>query len=241
VTYSVKEIFKTLQGEGGQAGRAAVFCRFAGCNLWTGREQDRANAVCQFCDTDFVGTDGTGGGRFASPEALADAIEAAWDGQRDLRFVVFTGGEPLLQKDAWEFVERLLAGGYSVLIETSGMLLETGGHRSIERVPDAVVAIMDVKCPGSGETHRMDWANLERLRPHDEVKFVIQDRADFDYAVDVLRRYDLHTRVRGVLFSPVFGRLNPAELSRWILESGLPVRLQIQMHKYIWDPAARGV
>src|SRR5580765_6844922 len=100
MTYSVKEIFLTLQGEGGQAGRPAVFCRFAGCNLWTGREEDRATAVCTFCDTDFVGTDGTGGGKFDSPEALADAIVRMWDDASGHPFVVFTGGEPLLQLDA---------------------------------------------------------------------------------------------------------------------------------------------
>jgi 7-carboxy-7-deazaguanine synthase (Cx14CxxC type) len=126
VTYSVKEIFKTLQGEGGQAGRAAVFCRFAGCNLWTGREEDRATAVCQFCDTDFVGTDGTGGGRFASPEALADAIEAAWDGQRDLRFVVFTGGEPLLQLDD-ALIAAVAARGFTIAIETNGTIAAPKG------------------------------------------------------------------------------------------------------------------
>src|SRR5580692_11524447 len=100
MTYSVKEIYKTLQGEGGQAGRAAVFCRFAGCNLWTGREADRAKAVCQFCDTDFVGVDGVGGGRFKSANELAERIELAWNGGRERRFVVFTGGEPLLQLDS---------------------------------------------------------------------------------------------------------------------------------------------
>src|SRR5580692_918638 len=99
MTYSVKEIYKTLQGEGGQAGRAAVFCRFAGCNLWSGREEDRANAICTFCDTDFVGTDGEGGGKFSSAEQLADAIAGCWGGDKAHRLVVFTGGEPLLQLD----------------------------------------------------------------------------------------------------------------------------------------------
>ena len=126
MTYSVKEIFKTLQGEGGQAGRAAVFCRFAGCNLWNGREEDRGTAVCQFCDTDFVGTDGTGGGRFASPDQLADAIEAAWDGQRDLRYVVFTGGEPLLQLDE-ALIAAVAARGFTVAIETNGTIAAPKG------------------------------------------------------------------------------------------------------------------
>ena len=126
VTYSVKEIFKTLQGEGGQAGRAAVFCRFAGCNLWTGREEDRAAAVCQFCDTDFVGTDGTGGGRFTTPDELADAIAAAWNGARDFRLVVFTGGEPLLQLDE-TLIAAVAARGFRIAIETNGTIAAPTG------------------------------------------------------------------------------------------------------------------
>ena len=126
VTYSVKEIFKTLQGEGGQAGRAAVFCRFAGCNLWTGREEDRAAAVCQFCDTDFVGTDGTGGGRFTTPDELADAIETAWNGARDFRLVVFTGGEPLLQLDE-TLIAAVAARGFRIAIETNGTIAAPTG------------------------------------------------------------------------------------------------------------------
>ncbi|MFZ3034416.1 MAG: 7-carboxy-7-deazaguanine synthase [Parvibaculum sp.] len=118
--YSVKEIFYTLQGEGANAGRPAVFCRFAGCNLWTGREQDRATAVCTFCDTDFVGTDGDGGGKFANAEALVDAIEATWaSGQQENRFVVCTGGEPLLQVDA-ALIEALHARGFEIAVETNG-------------------------------------------------------------------------------------------------------------------------
>ena len=126
MTYSVKEIFLTLQGEGGQAGRAAVFCRFAGCNLWTGREQDRAAAVCQFCDTDFVGTDGTGGGKFTTPTALADAIEAAWGAGPQERLVVCTGGEPLLQLDP-PLIAALHARGFEVAVETNGTLPAPAG------------------------------------------------------------------------------------------------------------------
>lgn len=119
MTYSVKELFKTLQGEGGQAGRAAVFCRFTGCNLWSGREEDRASAVCQFCDTDFVGTDGDGGGRFADDAALADAIATTWGPGADNRYVVFTGGEPMLQLNRG-LVETVQAHGFEVAIETNG-------------------------------------------------------------------------------------------------------------------------
>jgi 7-carboxy-7-deazaguanine synthase (Cx14CxxC type) len=121
MTYSVKEIFLTLQGEGGQAGRPAVFCRFAGCNLWSGREQDRSAAVCTFCDTDFVGIDGPGGGRFASAQALADAVEAAWTGGPADRLVVLTGGEPLLQLDG-PLIAALHARGFSLALETNGTL-----------------------------------------------------------------------------------------------------------------------
>jgi len=126
VTYSVKEIFLTLQGEGGQAGRAAVFCRFAGCNLWTGREQDRASAVCAFCDTDFVGTDGTGGGRFATPQALAASVAAAWTGPPENRLVVLTGGEPLLQLDP-PLIQALHAEGFDIAIETNGTIAAPAG------------------------------------------------------------------------------------------------------------------
>jgi 7-carboxy-7-deazaguanine synthase len=121
MTYSVKEIFLTLQGEGGQAGRAAVFCRFAGCNLWSGREQDRAEAVCTFCDTDFVGVDGPGGGKFETPDALADAVAAAWTGGDENRLVVCTGGEPLLQLDE-PLIAALHARGFSISVESNGTL-----------------------------------------------------------------------------------------------------------------------
>ena len=119
MSYAVKEIFKTLQGEGAHSGRTAVFCRFAGCNLWSGREQDRATAICSFCDTDFVGIDGTGGGRFAEADALADAVEREWQGARDGRYVVLTGGEPLLQVDT-ALVDALHARSFEIGVETNG-------------------------------------------------------------------------------------------------------------------------
>lgn len=150
------------------------------------------------------------------------------------RVVEITGGEPLLQAAVIPLMSRLLAEGYEVL-------LETGGHLPIDDVPDEVVAIVDVKCPGSGEAGRMHWPNLEQLSAHDEVKFVIADRGDFDYACDVVARYALTSKAAAVLFSPVHGVLAPAELARWILDTRLPVRLQLQTHKYIWSPEARGV
>jgi 7-carboxy-7-deazaguanine synthase len=148
--------------------------------------------------------------------------------------VEITGGEPLLQSDVYPLMERLVAAGRDVL-------LETGGHRSIEGVPAGVVTIMDVKCPGSGEAARNDSGNLARLRPHDQVKFVVADRADYEFARDVLQREGLDRRTAAVLFSPVHGVLEPQALSAWVLEDRLPVRVQLQVHKYIWGADARGV
>jgi len=148
--------------------------------------------------------------------------------------VELTGGEPLLQPGAIDLMRTLVADGFEVL-------LETGGHMPIDEVPDEVVTILDVKCPGSGESGKMHWPNLDQLSARDEVKFVISDRRDFDYAADIVRRHDLSTRAGAVLFSPAFGVMAPDELSKWLLESALPARLQLQMHKYIWAPDARGV
>jgi len=144
MTYSVKEIFLTLQGEGGQAGRAAVFCRFAGCNLWSGREADRASAVCTFCDTDFVGTDGSGGGRFATPEALAVAVAAAWRGPAEHRLVVCTGGEPLLQLDA-PLIDALHSAGFSIAIETNGTVPAPEGIDWICVSPKAQASVVQTR------------------------------------------------------------------------------------------------
>ena len=143
MSYSVKEIFPTLQGEGGQAGRRAVFCRFSGCNLWSGREADRAAAVCSFCDTDFVGMDGPGGGRFATPQALADAIESGWGKGAGHRLVVFTGGEPLLQLDAG-LVEALHARGFSIAVETNGTIAAPPGIDWICVSPKAAAPVVQV-------------------------------------------------------------------------------------------------
>ena len=131
-------------------------------------------------------------------------------------------------------MDRLLADGFTVM-------LETGGHRSIEQVPAGVLRVIDIKCPGSGESGRNDWTNMERLAPTDEVKFVIKDRADYEFAREVVARYQLPARVRAVLFSPVHGVLDPKHLAAWVLEDQLAVRVQLQVHKYIWDPQTRGV
>jgi 7-carboxy-7-deazaguanine synthase len=148
--------------------------------------------------------------------------------------VEITGGEPLLQEDVYELMDRLMAQGRTVM-------LETGGHRPIDRVPAAVVKIVDVKCPGSGESAKNDWTNLARLAPHDEVKFVIADRADYEFARSVIARHDLETRCAAILMSPVHDRMNARTLSEWMLEDRLPARLQLQLHKFVWSPGTRGV
>jgi 7-carboxy-7-deazaguanine synthase len=211
---TVSEIYLSVQGESTHTGRLCTFVRLAACDL-----------RCRWCDTPYAFT----GGRKMSIDAVVEEV-----GRLDCPLVEITGGEPLLQPDAVPLMERLLAEGY-------GVLLETGGHLPIDRVPDDVVAIVDVKCPGSGEAHRMHWPNLDELSPHDEVKFVLKDRRDFDYACAVVARHDLAARTAAVLFSPVHGELDPAELARWMIECRLPARLQLQAHKYIWSPETRGV
>jgi 7-carboxy-7-deazaguanine synthase len=211
---TVNEIFYSIQGESTYAGRPCVFVRLTACDL-----------RCSWCDTPYSFHEGQ---KRTLDEVIAE-VEAY-----DCPLVEVTGGEPLLQEGVYPLMQTLLAKGRTVLIET-------GGHRSTERVPEQVVTILDVKCPGSGEAHRNDWSNLERLRPHDEVKFVIKDRADYEYAYDVVRRYDLASRASAVLFSPVHDVLPPKQLSEWVLADRLPVRVQLQIHKYIWDATTRGV
>jgi 7-carboxy-7-deazaguanine synthase len=211
---TVSEIYLSVQGESTHTGRPCVFVRLAACDL-----------RCRWCDTPYAFT----GGRKMSMDAVLNEVR-----QHECRLVEITGGEPLLQADAGPLMERLLAEGFEVL-------LETGGHLPLDAVPDDVKAIVDVKCPGSGEAEHVHWPNLDELSPHDEVKFVIQDRADFEYACDVVARHDLAARTAAVLFSPVHGVLAPADLARWMLERRVPARLQLQVHKYIWSPEARGV
>lgn len=155
MTYSVKEIFLALQGEGGQAGKAAVFCRFAGCNLWSGREQDRHKAVCTFCDTDFVGTDGVGGGKFITPDALAAAVEAAWIGGQDDRLVVCTGGEPLLQLDP-PLIQALHARGFSIALETNGTIAVPPGIDWICVSPKADAPVVQT----TGQELKLVWPQV---------------------------------------------------------------------------------
>jgi len=211
---TIYEIYVSVQGESTHVGRPCTFVRLSACDL-----------RCAWCDTPYAFT---GGRKMSIDEVLAEVERIGCP------LVEITGGEPLLQKDVYQLMQDLIGRDYEVL-------LETGGHVPIDEVPDEVVAIVDVKCPASGEAARMHWPNLDQLSPHDEVKFVIQDRADFDYARGVVRRYRLDERAAAILFSPVHGVLAPGDLARWILDDRLPVRLQIQAHKYIWSPDARGV
>jgi 7-carboxy-7-deazaguanine synthase len=211
---TINEIFHSIQGESTHAGRPCVFVRLTACDL-----------RCSWCDTPYAFHEG----RKLSVEEVVDRVRAF-----DCRLVEITGGEPLLQRDVYPLMDRLLEQGHTVM-------LETGGHLSIAQVPALVIRIVDVKCPGSGEAGRNHWPNLDLVTPQDEVKFVVRDRADYDYAREVVERHRLIGRVAAVLFSPVHGVLDPKDLAAWILEDRLPVRLQLQAHKYIWGPEVRGV
>ncbi len=211
---TVNEIFYSIQGESTRAGRPCVFVRLTACDL-----------RCSWCDTPYAFHEG-------HKRSVADIVDTV--AQYQCPLVEITGGEPLLQEDVYALMDRLMQDGRTVL-------LETGGHRPIDRVPMGVVKIVDIKCPGSGESDKNDWANLARLAPHDEVKFVVQDRADYEFARDVIARHDLATRAAEVLMSPVHGVLDARSLSEWVLADHLPVRVQLQLHKYIWSPTTRGV
>lgn len=211
---TINEIFHSIQGESTFAGRPCVFVRLTACDL-----------RCRWCDTPYAFHEGR---KMSVDEVLAD-VEA-----RGCPVVEVTGGEPLLQADVYPLMQRLLDSGKTVLIET-------GGHRSIAQVPPGVIRIMDVKCPGSGESEKNDWSNLALLTTRDEVKFVIADRADYEFARDVARREGLADRCAAVLFSPVHGELDPKQLAEWVIADRLAVRVQLQVHKYIWSPTTRGV
>jgi 7-carboxy-7-deazaguanine synthase len=211
---TVNEIFYSIQGESTYAGRPCVFVRLTACDL-----------RCTWCDTPYAFSEGR---KQSLDEVMAEV------GRHGCELVEVTGGEPLLQEGVYPLMQALIEKGQTVL-------LETGGHRSTERVPRAVTTILDVKCPGSGESERNDWTNLDRLRPHDEVKFVVKDRADYEFACEVIARHHLAERAAAVHLSPVHGVLDPRQLSEWVLVDRLPVRVQLQVHKYIWDPGTRGV
>lgn len=211
---SISEIFHSIQGESTYAGRPCVFVRLAGCDL-----------RCSWCDTSYAFNEG----RKMSIDAVVRQVE-----EYGTPLVEVTGGEPLLQDDVYPLMERLLDAGRTVL-------LETGGQIDMSRVPGAVVKVMDVKCPASGESDKIEWRNIDRLGSRDQVKFVIQDRGDYEYARGTVQQHALDRRCAAVLFSPVHGVLSPKDLSEWILADRLPVRLQLQLHKHIWGADVRGV
>jgi len=210
---TVNEILLSIQGEGSRTGRPCVFVRLTGCPL-----------RCVWCDTAHAFHEGT----------RRDEGELATEVRRfPTRLLCLTGGEPLAQPASFPFVTRLLDEGWEVVVETSG-------HVSLEPLDPRAVAIVDVKAPGSGESGRMEWRNLDRLRATDEVKFVIDGRGDYEWSRDLVLDRRLAERCT-VLFSPVHGALDPGTLGRWILDDGLPVRLQVQLHKYLWPGITRGV
>lgn len=229
----ITEIFKSIQGEGTRAGLPCIFVRLTGCNL-----------RCTWCDTAYAFH---GGKKMRVEEVLARVDElakrpaAGTGAEAAVPLVELTGGEPLLQEEICPLAEGLLSRGYTVMIETSG-------ERFVGRLPKEVIKIIDVKCPDSGEPDTFDGRNLDALTENDEVKFVLATRRDYEFAREFTRQYGLAERVREVLFSPVFedpegkwAGLEPRILAEWILEDGLPVRLGLQLHKFIWDPAAKGV
>ena len=224
----ITEIYRSLQGESSYAGMPCVFVRLTGCNL-----------RCAWCDSEYTFT---GGHKMTLEEVEAEVRRLAPAG-----LVEITGGEPLLQeREVIPLMEYLLALGYTVLLETSG-------ERRLESVPAQVIKIVDVKCPHSGEFGTFREQNLAALSAGDEIKFVLADRADYEFARDFTQRHQLPTRVRSVIFSPAFCKnasgardashclLDPQPLAEWILQDGLDVRLGLQIHKFIWEPSMKGV
>ncbi len=225
----ITEIFKSIQGESTHAGLPCVFVRLTGCNL-----------RCSWCDSEYTFQ---GGRKMSIEEVLNEVFRFSPDGG----LVEITGGEPMLQeREVVPLMQRLIESGYSVLLETSG-------ERPLERVPSEVVKIVDVKCPDSGEGDTFNIENLETLTPRDEIKFVLTGRADYEFARDFIHRHDLARRVNAVLLSPAFRKdatgardsshclLDPQELADWMLADNIPARLGLQIHKFIWDPALKGV
>jgi 7-carboxy-7-deazaguanine synthase len=224
----VTEIYRSLQGESTFAGLPCIFVRLTACNL-----------RCTWCDSEFTFT----GGSKMSPEDVHAEIEKL----TPVRLIEFTGGEPMLQeRELLPLMERLLGEGYQLLIETSG-------ERPLARVPKTVHKIVDVKCPHSGAADSFNLANLDALTARDEIKFVLSDRTDYEFARDFTREHDLTKRVNTVIFSPAFRKdargardashclLDPQQLAEWILKDGLNVRLGLQIHKFIWQPETKGV
>jgi 7-carboxy-7-deazaguanine synthase len=225
----ITEIYRSLQGESTYAGLPCVFVRLTGCNL-----------RCSWCDSEYAFY---GGHKMTSDEVM----DEVWRLSPSAGLVEITGGEPMLQeRELVPLMQRLLNGGYTVMLETSG-------ERPLARVPHEVIKIVDVKCPNSGEPDTFHYENLEALGPRDEVKFVLSDRVDYEFARDFVVRHGLTRRVNAVLFSPAFEKnargardashclLDPQQLSGWMLSDNVPARLGLQIHKFIWDPAKKAV
>lgn len=211
----VTEIFLSIQGESSHAGRPCSFVRLTGCPM-----------RCVWCDSEYTFT----GGKRISFDDIFLKLE-----EYGCSLVEVTGGEPLAQKNVFPFIIELCDRGYEVLVET-------GGYVSTERVDPRAAIILDVKCPASGEAEHNHWPNLRRLRPErDEVKFVVADLADWEFARGVIANYDLANRAKEILVSPVFGTANLTEIAKAVAGSGLKLRLNLQLHKYIWGAEARGV
>lgn len=209
----VTEIFRSIQGESSWAGMPCSFVRLTGCPL-----------RCRWCDTVYGFH---GGNKRDIDEVIQELIDFK------VPLVEITGGEPLAQKNSILLMEKLVAKGFKVLIETSG-------SEDIAAVPKEVVIIMDIKCPGSQMHERMLWSNLDLLKPVDEIKFVVANREDFDWALECIKKYDLVGKHR-LLFSPAWGLVKPQDLVTWLLGSGVDARLNLQLHKYIWSPNKKGV
>ena len=211
----VTEIFRSIQGESTHAGRPCTFVRLTGCPM-----------RCVWCDSEYT----FAGGEHVALESVLTQVRAF-----GCNLVEVTGGEPLAQKSAFELIRRLCDEGYEVLIET-------GGYVSTENVDSRASIILDVKCPASGEEQRNDWSNLKRLRADkDEVKFVVADFDDWEYAKKIISEYDLRRCTRAILISPAWDQIDLKELAERVADSGLPVRMQLQLHKYIWGPDVHGV
>lgn len=209
----INEIYLSVQGESTYTGLPCIFVRLTGCNL-----------RCSWCDTAYAFHEGTD----MSIEEILREVE-----KFSVNLVEITGGEPLMQDNIYPLMEKLLERGHKVM-------LETGGSISLAKVPRDVIKIMDLKCPGSGEQNKNNLDNLKLLAPHDEVKFVIIDRTDYEWSRDIIKKYKIN-EIAHILFSPVFDKLELKEMVKWILEDRLPVRLQTQLHKIIWDKNTIGV
>jgi len=211
----VTEIFRSIQGESTHAGRPCTFVRLTGCPM-----------RCVWCDSEYTFT----GGEYVPLDNVINQVRAF-----DCKLVEVTGGEPLAQREAFTLIERLCSEGFEVLVET-------GGFVSTEGLDSRASIILDVKCPASGEEPRNHWPNLERLRvDKDEVKFVITNFGDWTYALEIIKRYELSKRARAVLISPAWDAVDLKDMAQWVSGSGLDLRMQLQLHKYIWGPEARGV